>query len=73
MKEKSNMIFTELNNESTDAHNAVMKEELIAAIPGSEGRKQGLDIILNVIETPSEAIPQIMTSGDKSDVMCIFK
>lgn len=39
IKEKSNMIFTELNNESTDAHNAVMKEELIAAIPGSEGCK----------------------------------
>lgn len=54
------MIFTELNNESTDAHSAVMKEELIA-------------IILNVIETPSQAIPQFMTSDDKSDVMCIFK
>ena len=60
MKEKFNMIFTELNNESTDAHSAVMKEELIA-------------IILNVIETPSQAIPQFMTSDDKSDAMCIFK
>lgn len=71
MKQKFNMIFTELTNKSIDVYSKRLKEKLIGSIPRLKVHKQCRDIILNTNEISVEVITQVLSSDKKINVMCL--